>query len=75
LTVGDKEPGPFSAKGDSGSVIVDGFGGILTGGSRLTDSSDMTYVTLIKFIMDVIHGFEPLAKAYIKDAQSANVSR
>jgi len=68
----NKESGPFSKKGDSGFVVVDGLGriaGILTGGSGLTDSSDLTYVTPIEFIMEATHKFKPLANAYIKDAQ------
>ncbi|KAF8327856.1 hypothetical protein F5887DRAFT_1083532 [Amanita rubescens] len=39
---------PFSACGDSGSIIVDGLGrivGLLTGGAGATDSTDVTYVT------------------------------
>jgi hypothetical protein len=40
--------GAFSARGDSGSIVVDGQGcivGLLTGGSGMTDSTDVTYVT------------------------------
>ena len=47
-------PGPFSRKSDSGAVIVDGrgrIGGLLTGGSGLTDSLDITYATPINFLM------------------------
>jgi hypothetical protein len=64
----DKEFGPFSAKGDSGSIVVDGLGRIA---GILTDSSDVTYVTPIEFIMEVIHKFKLFANAYIKNAQSA----
>ncbi|KAF8839846.1 hypothetical protein BDN67DRAFT_990623 [Paxillus ammoniavirescens] len=38
----------FSAPGDSGSIIVDGLGhigGLLTGGTGKTDTSDITYAT------------------------------
>lgn len=44
----DNESGAFSARGDSGSIIVDGsgrVGGILTGGAGKTGSSDITYAT------------------------------
>ncbi|KAF8970307.1 hypothetical protein BDZ97DRAFT_1753925 [Flammula alnicola] len=72
----DKECGPFAAKGDSGAVVVDGVGriaGILTGGGGggANDACDVAYVTPIEFIMEVVHKFEPLADAYIKNAQSA----
>ena len=66
--------GPFSAQGDSGSVVVDGAGraaGILTGGGGASDSTDITYVTPISFVMDVIHSHKPLAKAYLKSVQPA----
>ena len=54
----DKHSGPFSTEGDSGSCVADAFGrvgGILTGGCGATDSSDVTYVTPISFIMKVLH--------------------
>jgi len=44
----DNKSGIFSAPSDSGSIIVDGcgrFGGLLTGGSGKTESSDVTYAT------------------------------
>ncbi|KAG0123145.1 hypothetical protein HOY82DRAFT_511576 [Tuber indicum] len=47
--------GPFSARGDSGSAIVDykgRLGGLITGGSGLTDSTDITYATPVSFILD-----------------------
>ena len=53
----NKDSGAFSAKGDSGSCVVDAFnrvGGILTGGSGASESSDVTYVTPIFFIMKVL---------------------
>ncbi|KAF8331414.1 uncharacterized protein EI90DRAFT_3016408 [Cantharellus anzutake] len=68
----DKESGPFSAKGDSGAVVVDGMGriaGILTGGGGATDCSDVTYVTPIHFVLEVIHQCKALANAFIKNAQ------
>ncbi|KAF9787061.1 hypothetical protein BJ322DRAFT_1186070 [Thelephora terrestris] len=60
--------------GDSGSVVVDGLGrigGILTAGSGITDSADVTCVTPIHFIMKAIHQFGPLANPYIKNALPA----
>ncbi|KAH7889041.1 hypothetical protein F5I97DRAFT_1935411 [Phlebopus sp. FC_14] len=69
----DDKSGPFSAKGDSGSVVVDGvgrIGGILTCGSSATDISDVTYVTPLSFVLETIRGYKPLAKAYPKWAPS-----
>jgi hypothetical protein len=55
-----RKDGPFSAPGDSGSIVVDGNGrivGLLTGGSGATDATDVTYITpyywLEKRIQDV----------------------
>ncbi|KAH9925767.1 uncharacterized protein B0H18DRAFT_1169292 [Fomitopsis serialis] len=45
---GDQYSGVFAAPGDSGSIIVDGLGrigGLLTGGTGKTDTSDVTYAT------------------------------
>jgi hypothetical protein len=70
----DNRSGAFSAKGDSGSVVVDGagrIGGILTGGGGTTDSSDVTYVTPIDFVLKTIRGNKSLAKAYPKSGPSA----
>jgi hypothetical protein len=44
----DQKSGAFSGPGDSGSIIADGrghIGGLLTGGSGETESSDITYAT------------------------------
>ncbi|KAI0920100.1 hypothetical protein AcV7_006093 [Taiwanofungus camphoratus] len=44
----DKKSGVFSARGDSGSIVVDGrgrIGGLLTGRAGKTETSDVTYVT------------------------------
>ena len=68
----DMESGPFSAKGYSGAVVVDGMGhiaGIITGGGGAIDSSDVTYVTPIHFVLEVIHQCKSLANAFIKNAQ------
>ncbi|KAI0778749.1 hypothetical protein BD413DRAFT_490094 [Trametes elegans] len=46
--------GPFSAKGDSGSGVIDGKGrvcGLLTGGDGATDVSDCTFLTSINFLV------------------------
>ncbi|KAI0647688.1 hypothetical protein C8Q79DRAFT_924809 [Trametes meyenii] len=69
----DNKSGPFSAKGDSGSVIVDGagrLGGILTGGAGATDSSDVTYATPGSFVLKVINAYQPLARTYIKNTKA-----
>jgi len=47
----------FSAPGDSGAAIVDGqgrVGGLITGGSGDTESSDITYATPINFLLKSI---------------------
>jgi hypothetical protein len=70
----DMSSGAFSAKGDSGSVVVDGAGrvvGILTGGGGAMDSIDVTYVTPITFVMEIIRRYKPLANAYLKSVQPA----
>ncbi|KAF8165138.1 hypothetical protein B0H34DRAFT_780108 [Crassisporium funariophilum] len=44
----DNKTGVFSARGDSGSIIVDRLGrigGLLTGGAGKTETSDVTYAT------------------------------
>jgi hypothetical protein len=64
----------FSAPGDSGSAVVDGagrIGGIITSGCGHSDEyeedhTDVTYVTPIDFVMEVIRGHKPLANAYIE---------
>ncbi|KAN0072157.1 hypothetical protein V8E54_009886 [Elaphomyces granulatus] len=53
----DNKSGAFSAPGDSGTVVVDGLGrigGLLTGGSGVTASTDITYVTPIDFLLKSI---------------------
>jgi len=70
----DNSSGAFSVKGDSGSVVVDGAGrvvGILTGSGGATDSADVTYVTPISFVMEIIRRYKPLANAYLKSVQPA----
>lgn len=49
-----KKMAPFSEPGDSGALIVDAtgqLGGLLTGGSGLTDTSDITYATPLEFLL------------------------
>jgi len=56
----DSKSGPFSAPGDSGSVIVDGsgrIGGLLTSGGGATETSDITYATPISFILERLGAF------------------
>ena len=51
----DYESGPFSAKGDSGSVIVDGLGrigGLLVSGAGIASHPDITYATPINFLLE-----------------------
>lgn len=67
----DRHSGVFSAKGDSGSCVADALsriGGIINGGTGKpndTDSVDVTYVTPISFIMDVLHNTTRFAHAHL----------
>ncbi|KZO91421.1 hypothetical protein CALVIDRAFT_568228 [Calocera viscosa TUFC12733] len=78
----DKKSGPFSAGGDSGSIIVDGasrLAGLLTGGSGTTDMTDITYATPASFLVECIQAFNPNlhvypGKAVHSDPTSSNVS-
>jgi hypothetical protein len=59
---------PFSAPGDSGSIIADisgRIGGMLTGGSGNTKSSDMTYATPWWWLLKQIQATKEFAKAYV----------
>jgi hypothetical protein len=70
----DSKAGDFSAKGDSGSVVVDGagrIGGLLTGGGGDTDSTDVTYVTPINFVLKTIRSNRSLTQVYPKSGASA----
>lgn len=61
--------GPFSARGDSGSVVVDATGricGILTGGDGATDVSDCTFVTSIDFLVKRLATFGIKANLFPK---------
>lgn len=56
----NSESGPFSERGDSGSVVIDGTGrvcGIITGGDGATDASDCTFVTSINFLVKRLAAF------------------
>ncbi|KAI0259708.1 hypothetical protein BC834DRAFT_833072 [Gloeopeniophorella convolvens] len=53
----DSKSGAFCASGDSGSIIVDGrgrIGGLLTGASGKTESSDVTYATPFYWLLSRI---------------------
>ena len=67
----DKNSGAFSAKGDSGACVADAYGrigGIITGGSGTNNSSDITYVTPISFIMKVLHSSKRFKHAHLNPA-------
>ena len=53
----NNKSGPFSKDGDSGSIIVDALGkfvALLTGGSGLTDASDITYGSPMYWLWEII---------------------
>ena len=60
----NNESGAFAKRGDSGSIIVSGtgeFGGLLTGGSGKTESSDITYSTPMFWLWPIIEAKFPNA--------------
>jgi hypothetical protein len=62
------ESDPFSAPGDSGSIIADirgRIGGMLTGGSGDAESSDVTYATPWWWLLEQIQATEEFAKASV----------
>ena len=64
----DHDSGVFSAKGDSGAVVADGFGrlgGLITGGTGPTDPTDITYTTPVKFILKVLHTTKAFKYAHV----------
>jgi hypothetical protein len=66
----DSKSGPFSEKGDSGSLIVDGrgrMGGLINGGAGAT--RDITYATPINFLLKCIHS-HGFSKAHINPVLS-----
>lgn len=63
----DNDSGAFSKGGDSGSMIATGtgeFGGLLTGGSGKTESSDTTYATPMFWLWPIIKARFPNANAF-----------
>jgi len=66
--------GPFSRRGDSGSIIVDAmrrFVALLTGGAGKTDASDITFGTPMHWLWLVILAKFPDAKLYWDDEDVA----
>ncbi|TFK53866.1 hypothetical protein OE88DRAFT_1732622 [Heliocybe sulcata] len=60
-------PRPFSAPGDSGSIVLDRSGGILgmiTGGAGTADDIDVTYVTPYMFLDKAIKRYFPESSLY-----------
>jgi hypothetical protein len=60
--------GAFSARGDSGSVVGDANSrivGMLTGGTGLTDSTDVTYVSPYYFLNEQIKKAFPNSYLYL----------
>jgi len=58
---------PFSRRGDSGSVVIDGMGrvrGIGTRGDGAADVSDCTYVTSINFLIKRLADFKIKANIF-----------
>lgn len=54
----DKSFAPFSARGDSGSILVDAkglMGGMLTGDSGLSAKTDVTYATPMVALLQDMH--------------------
>ncbi|KAI6157173.1 hypothetical protein BKA82DRAFT_994414 [Pisolithus tinctorius] len=65
--LGNDRTAAFSARGDSGAVIVDGKGrvaALLTGGSGLTESTDITYGTPFEWLLERIKAKFPNAHLY-----------
>jgi hypothetical protein len=65
----DNHSGPFSMGGDSGSIIVDATGkfvGVLTAGTGITDSSDITLASPMHWLWDIIKAEFPGANLYFE---------
>jgi hypothetical protein len=63
----DNKSGAFSDGGDSGAIIVDGkgrIGGLLTGGTGPTASTDITYATPFYWLLERIRNHFPDAHLY-----------
>jgi hypothetical protein len=66
----DKDSGPFSRGGDSGSIIVDARGkfvALLTAGTGSTDSSDITFCSPMWRLWEIIKAEFPGANLYFED--------
>ncbi|KAH7882679.1 hypothetical protein F5I97DRAFT_1816563 [Phlebopus sp. FC_14] len=66
--------GPFSRSGDSGAAVVDAlcrFVAVITGGTGKTDTSDITFATLMEWLWgDVILDEYPGANLYFEDIKA-----
>ncbi|EKM56437.1 uncharacterized protein PHACADRAFT_118113 [Phanerochaete carnosa HHB-10118-sp] len=66
----DNDSGPFSRGGDSGSIIVDALGkfvALLTGGTGLSYSSDITFGSPMYWLWEIIEAQFPGANLYFED--------
>jgi hypothetical protein len=66
----DNDSGPFSRRGDSGSVIVDALGkfvALLTGGTGPADSPDITFGSPMYWLWEIIEAQFPGADLYFED--------
>ncbi|OAX31557.1 hypothetical protein K503DRAFT_74641 [Rhizopogon vinicolor AM-OR11-026] len=66
----DNDSGPFSRGGDSGSIIVGALGkfvALLTVGTGLADSSDITFGSPIYWLWEIIRAQFPGASLYFED--------
>jgi len=66
----DNDSGPFSRRGDSGSIIVDALGkfvALLTGGTGPTDSSDITFGSPMYWLWEIIKAEFRGANLYFED--------
>jgi hypothetical protein len=69
----DNDSGPFSRGGDSGSLIIGAlrrFAALLTGGTGKTDSSDITFATLIEWVWVLIKAEYSGANLYFEDLEA-----
>lgn len=66
----DKDSGPFSRGGDSGSIIVDAFGkfvALLTDGTGPTDSPDITFGSQMYWLWEIIRAEFPDTNLYFEN--------
>jgi hypothetical protein len=69
----DNASEPFSRGGDSGSLIIDAHGravAMLTSGTGKTDSSDITFATLITWLWELIKAQFPGANFCFDDLEA-----